>query len=72
MVHCGLEPVVWISCVGDGTGGAIRVQYRVLPLHNVTVPRLLVVLGVSSQRVLHSVRERIIWFSLQHMDIKFV
>jgi hypothetical protein len=65
LVHCSLEPVLWISGIGDGAGRAVRVQYRILSLHYVTVTSLFVVLRVSRQRVLNPVGEGVVWFSLR-------
>lgn len=62
-MHCSLEPVLWISSVGDCTSGAVRVQDRVLTLHYVTITSLFVVLRVARQRILNAVREGVVWFS---------
>jgi len=65
VVDCSLEPVLWVSSVGDGTGGAIRIQNCVLALYYISITGLLVVLRVARQRILNAIWEWIVWFSLR-------
>jgi hypothetical protein len=64
-VYCSLEPVLWVSSVGDGACAAIRIQNCVLTLYDISITSFLVVLRVARQRILNAIRECIVWFSLR-------
>ena len=59
-VHDGVEAVLGIGRVLDGSRRAVRLHQRVAPLDDVAVPRLVLGLGVAGVRVADAVAERVV------------
>ena len=60
-VNDSIESIDWVSSVGDGTNGTIRLNQRVLSLDNISVTGFSGGLGISGQTVGNGVSETVLW-----------